>query len=466
MARVERNKGSYSKLGKGYQVKYPLGWNEQLGKYEVYNETLTTEAEAIARLKEINDFVYHGGNARTLKYNREAGKQEDLSETTFDDFGKVYIEMREKRKRLKKISQRTVDTDKTHIARLSKYIGKTPLANISTEVLEDMELAMSNASDKRNNGKALSGTYIRKMFVTLQSMLSYATKKHYIISNPCREYEKPKRDTKEKQSLTAEQAQNVIKAILNEQTAQAIGLLICMVGGCRLSEMLALTWEEILFEENAIRIEFSMERDTQQRKAPKTENSNAVVPIPPAAMEALKSWQEKQRDWYKRFGLQYGKSVPVVNSRKGNFTLSSVYQRWFRDHKSKCAIPEFATIHTLRHSYITLSISECGTDLGTARGLARHGSLGVTSKYSHALEPQKVKAASKMGALLFPHANQETCNYCRLWSVSPDDSDKGVCWAQEQVNNVRITNCSDKCFMELYESKINRNNAIETSSYY
>lgn len=453
MATVERNKGSYSRLGKGYQVKYPLGWNEQLGKYDVYNETLSTEAEAIARLKEINDFVYHGGDPKTLKYDRDAGKQEYLSETTFDEFSKVFIEMREKRKALKKISQRTVDTDKTHIARLSKYIGKTPLGNISIEVLEDMELAMGNASDKRNSGKALSGTYIRKMYVTLQAILSHAVKKHYIDSNPCREYEKPKRDTKEKQSLNAEQAQTIIRAILEDQTPQGIGLLICMVGGCRLSEMLALTWEEIMFDDNAINIKYSMERDTQKRKDPKTENSNAVVPIPPAATEALQNWKENQKAWYKAQGLKHSNKVPVVNSRKGTFTLSSVYERWFRENKAKYAIPEFATIHTLRHSYITLAISECDTDLGTARGLARHGSLGVTSKYSHALEPQKIKAASKMGALLFPHAEQETCNYCRLWSVSPDDGTKGVCWAQENQGIARITICSDKCAVNKYEGK-------------
>lgn len=313
---------------------------------------------------------------------------------------------------------------------------------------------MSNASDKRNNGKALSGTYVRKMYVTLQAILSYAIKKHYIESNPCREYEKPKRDTKEKQSLDSEQAQTIIKAILDDQTPQGIGLLICMVGGCRLSEMLALTWEEILLDENAINIKYSMERDSQERKDPKTENSNAIVPIPPAATDALRDWKEQQKVWYKAHGLKHSKNVPVVNSRKGVFTLSSVYERWFRNNKSKYSIPEFATIHTLRHSYITLAISECDTDLGTARGLARHGSLGVTSKYSHALEPQKIKAASKMGALLFPHAEQETCNYCRLWSVSPDDNNKGACWAQKKNGSILVTSFDNQCIIKRYEQKI------------
>ena len=63
MATVPRNKGSYTPRagGSSWQVKYPLGWNERKRRYDEYREEVASEAEAIALIKAINDYVYHGG---------------------------------------------------------------------------------------------------------------------------------------------------------------------------------------------------------------------------------------------------------------------------------------------------------------------------------------------------------------------------------------------------------------------
>lgn len=63
MATVPRNKGSYASRagGNSWQVKYPLGWNERKKRYDEYREEVASEAEAIALIKAINDYVYHGG---------------------------------------------------------------------------------------------------------------------------------------------------------------------------------------------------------------------------------------------------------------------------------------------------------------------------------------------------------------------------------------------------------------------
>ena len=63
MATVPRNKGSYKSRpgGNTWQVKYPLGWSERKKRYDEYHEEVESEAEAIALIKSINDYVYHGG---------------------------------------------------------------------------------------------------------------------------------------------------------------------------------------------------------------------------------------------------------------------------------------------------------------------------------------------------------------------------------------------------------------------
>ena len=66
MTKVPHCKGSYQKRrsGDGWQLKYPLGWSEAKLKYDEYREEFSSEAEAIAALKDINDFIYHGGKPK------------------------------------------------------------------------------------------------------------------------------------------------------------------------------------------------------------------------------------------------------------------------------------------------------------------------------------------------------------------------------------------------------------------
>ena len=95
MTRVPRNKGSYRqrRSGSGFQVRYPLGWNEEKKKYEDYLEEVPTEAEAIALIKLINDYVYHGGIVSDIPYWRKGvlEKKKKQSIPTLDEFFFTFI---------------------------------------------------------------------------------------------------------------------------------------------------------------------------------------------------------------------------------------------------------------------------------------------------------------------------------------------------------------------------------------
>ena len=98
MTTIPRNKGSYRPRKSGrYQIRYPLGWNDVKKKYDDYREEVDSEPEAIALLKQINDYVYHGGLASDVPAWRKAQKDGAVDKgKTLDEFAAAFMGLRKK----------------------------------------------------------------------------------------------------------------------------------------------------------------------------------------------------------------------------------------------------------------------------------------------------------------------------------------------------------------------------------
>ena len=107
-------------------------------------------------------------------------------------------------------------------------------------------------------------------------LLNKAVDYELISKNPCAKVANPKRDTEEKFSLSAKEAQNLVSFILAEPLhSRAIGVLIALSCGLRLSEMLALTWHD--FKNASLDVCKSLKREKQAYKSTKNgEESNCL----------------------------------------------------------------------------------------------------------------------------------------------------------------------------------------------
>ena len=242
MATVPRNKGSYASRagGSSWQVKYPLGWNDRKKRYDEYREEVASEAEAIALIKTINDYVYHGGLPQDVpEWRRRAKGRSEGDVLTLDGFARSYIEKREKRR---KVQERTIESNREAWARLRPYLGDLPLRRVTPFVIDEAYACMGSPGDDNLAGKVYSGTTIEKSHAFLRQLLKDAVERGYIDKNPCDSIDAPKRDTKEKVALTLFQAQALFNYITSRPPeAHAIGVLLALNCGLRLSEMLALT---------------------------------------------------------------------------------------------------------------------------------------------------------------------------------------------------------------------------------
>lgn len=429
MAKVPRNKGSYdSRRGGGYQVRFPLGWNESKKKYERYYEDVASEAEAIALIKAINDFVYHGGDPTEVPGWRAGVKAERACSTlTVAQFAEEFTSIREKQR---KVEQRTIQSDRECFARIKPYIGDMLLTAVTPRDIDLAYARMRSSGPDNLGGYAYSGTSLQKTHAYLSMLFDKAVDYEYLDKNPMTRVERPRRDTAEKTALSPEEAQALFSAIASEPlAAKPIGVLLCMSCGLRLSEMLALKWSD--YSAGCIKVSKSLRPDKQEFK--KTKNGeDRTIPCPPPLITLLDDWKRQQRSWYSEQGLRWSKDTPIVNSNVGNHTLQRSFGKWFESARMHYPIPDDFTVHGLRHTFVTLLNRDCGIDPRTTRSMSGHKSEQAFAIYTHTNEEWQRQAAFELGSIIAPDDDSKRCQNCKLWTASPYDSTKGVCWADEK----------------------------------
>ena len=450
MTRVHRNKGSYTlrKNGISCQVKFPLGWSEEKKKYDEYREDVSSEAEAIALIKEINDFVYHGGNPKEVPAWRKGIQIEEAAATiTVSGFAKEFSMIREKQKQ---VEERTIQSDRECFARIEPYIGNMLLTVVSAHDIDTAFASMRSTGPENLNGYAYSGTTLQKTYAYLSMLFDKAVDYDYISKNPMSKVERPKRDTAEKRALSPEEAQALFSYISSRPlAAKPVGVLLCLSCGLRLSEMLALKWSD--YSGGSLSVNKSLQREKQAFKSTKNGESR-IVPCPPPLIVLLNDWKKQQQTWFESWGLKWASDTPIVNSKVGNHILQRSFGRWFAVARESYPIPNDFTVHGLRHTYVTLLNRDCGIDARTTRSMSGHKSEQAFATYTHTNEEWQRKAAFELGCIIAPDDDEARCQNCKYWTMSPNDATKGVCWANK--DGVVVTNSIDQCIVDSFSMRI------------
>ena len=441
MTTVPRNKGSYApRKGGSFQVKYPMGWCEATKRYEEYREDVGTEAEAIALIKAINDFVYHGGNATDVPIWRKGTKAEDASaELTVSQFADEFNSLRQKQM---SVEERTIQSDRECFARIAPYIGEQRLAAVTAHDIDAAFGRMRSGGPDNLGGHPYSGTTLQKTYAYLSMLFDKAVDYEYVTKNPMAKVERPKRDTPEKTCLTPEQAQALFTRISEEPLEpRPVGVLLCLSCGLRLSEMLAIKWSD--YSNGSLSVSKSLVREKQEFKSTKN-GERRTVPCPPPLIALLDEWKGMQKKLYKTMGLKWSKDAPIVNSKVGNHMLQRSFSKWFAKARLTYPIPDDFTVHGLRHTYVTLLNRDCGIDSRTTRSMSGHKSEQAFTIYTHTNEEWQRKAALQLGEVIAPDSESTRCQNCKLWTMSPQDVTRGACWA-DASKGVAITEALASC---------------------
>jgi integrase len=187
-----------------------------------------------------------------------------------------------------------------------------------------------------------------------------------------------------------------IKSLLEHlQEPGKTGVILDILTGLRVSELLALKWSDVDFENLVIHVTRSI---ALQRVGPcKTEASQKPVPLDPELAEVLLMWHRRspyrgEDDWV---------FASPASGGKKPYWSSSIFRVYIRPALKAAKITGKVGWHTFRHSFATILKSH-GEDVKTVQELLRHANSSVTlNLYAQAITDTKRTAQSKVARLVF-----------------------------------------------------------------
>lgn len=335
MAKRANGEGSIRKRKDGkWLATCQTGLFKENGKREYIYRYAATQAEAVEIL-------------RQLQSEKGMGVSQSRAAVKTGDWLEKWIEGKAKGK--KPIKPSTLASYRNNFRiHIKPYIGNIALRELSTYHIQ-------RCLDEI--GKSCS-TFV-KNYNIIHGALDKAVELGMIVRNPCKGVEFPEDNTEEMRVLSKEEQQRFIEQLEGEYYRPMF--LMYLYSGLRMGEGIPLTWEDIDFDKQKIRVckKAIVCHDYNSHSAPqvvqnfcKTKSSQRSVKIPMGLVEVLKAHKTELMKQAAQMGKEWSESNLVFPNTRGNMVHNRNLQNSLSKIFAKCGI-EGATMHTLRHSYAT-----------------------------------------------------------------------------------------------------------------
>lgn len=366
-----------TKKENGYFVDVSLGIDPISGKQRRKRLTVSTKKEA-QQIESKYLRLYHENKLTTN------------SDLTLKDIYEIYEE---------KYTQNLKPSYKQTQERIFKnyiepYFKNTQIKLIKKQQIYDFQQFLLTSKPKRK--ETLSNKTINMIIIHLQKLFNVAMKEGLSYENPCNQIDKLKVQKKEIDFWTLDEFTTFISHIDKNKPFLKVFYQFAFFTGMRAGEMIALTWSDIDFYNQTVRINKSAKliNGNYVTTTPKTESSNRYITINTKITSMLKKWQEIQPkllidnfqniDSDKLLVFQYNKKHPS----------SDYYSKQIKKIIAKNDLNlKPIRLHDFRHSHVALLIhnNEKNTTIKERLG---HSSITTTiDTYGH-LYPNSQKSMS------------------------------------------------------------------------
>ena len=275
---------------------------------------------------------------------------------------------------------------------INPELGDYEITDITSNILQDFiadKLSKGNIKTK----KPLSVNTVFGIVSVLKQGFKFALIQELIIKDPTVSIKLPQAQEKEVEALTREEQKIIEEYCLKSSKQNYLGIIICLYTGIRLGELLALTWDNIDFENKLLYIKNTSYTSKVNGKntiiidKPKTKKSNRIIPIPDKLLVLLEMQKSASLSSY------------VISTKQNKIVETRSYQRTFESILSKCKIKHY-NFHCLRHTFVTRAL-ELGMDIKTLSEILGHTNVATTlNRYAHSLLDYKKQEMNKIGTLL------------------------------------------------------------------
>lgn len=274
----------------------------------------------------------------------------------------------------------------TNIIKETSYNSLSHSLNkIKNSLLGDMKIQKVTYREIQlfyNSITNLSNSYIEKINILLNLIFNESLKRDYIYKNPMINVIVPKseKETKEVDAFSIDEQKQLINAIQDDKYKNIY--TIAMFSGMRIGEILALTPDDIDFENNEIHITRSLTRDKNSNvilgKSTKTYNSKRNIPITSLFKteleDAIKNMQPNPYNLIFTTRNQTLFSAANINCFFKRLCTKNGIKL---EKNSKGKLESRVNMHMLRHTYATRCI-ESGMPAHILQKLLGHKNVSTT----------------------------------------------------------------------------------------
>ena len=272
-------------------------------------------------------------------------------------------------------------------------LGARPLARIKPL---EVQQAFHDMIDR-----GLSARTIEYTRMVLRQAFKQAIQWRLLTFNPCDGVQIPRRQRREMQALSPEQARRFL--VVARGTRYGMLFELAITTGLRPSEYLALKWEDIDFERGTLSVVRSLDAmpgGGYRLEETKTRNSRRVVKLLPGVLRALLEHRQAQQRLREEAGERWNEQGFVfTNAEGGPLDGHNLSSRHLRRILKEAGLPQIR-LYDLRHTAATLALS-AGVPVKVVSEMLGHSSVALTlDVYSHVLPHMQEDAARRMAALL------------------------------------------------------------------
>ncbi len=357
------------------------GYNEN-GKPKMITVYGKTEAEAKRKLKEKIKLI--NSNGLILQNNT-------IKNITVEEYCSNWL----KNVKVNELKPSSYDRKETTLSKqIYPLIGMLQLSQLS---IDDVQ-GMVNQLKKDE----LSYSSIKKAYEAINECCKYAIIRGDLQKNPCAGVSLPK-NLKHQDGDIKFYTEKQIELLLKQSTIKynngknkyrlGYGVQFLLYTGLRIGEALALTWEDVDFQNKTIKINKNLKQvknrdNNEQNKykiviqdSTKTSSSSRIVPLNNKAIAAL--------NYIKEITGQY---KYIFSTKTGQNVSARTIDRMFRKIQENCEFTDIYGVHTLRHTFASLLFKK-GVDVKTVSEILGHKEVSVTyNTYIHLIQEQKASA--------------------------------------------------------------------------
>lgn len=356
-----------------YIINYTLGRDPKTGNLIRKTKSFEKKEEAELALQKI-------------LYERDHGIMKNESNITFGEWIEYWLE----NVRSNVLSGTTLDNYRSNIRNhVIPEVGHIKLKDLRPKHLQVFYNHLYENGRKDGKG-GLSPKTVQRIHVMIGSALKHALRNDLVLTNVAAVVERRKGKKFKSKPYTIDELYELLRVTKDDRFYAAY--VISAMTGMRRGEVLALKWDDVDFNERTVSVERSLavyrdQKDenhlTLELKAPKTEQSERIIPIDDFVIQALKEHKKKQleisikvgRDRYNPLGL-------VFCDEQGGLVHPNTYSNDFRSTLKQNGL-RHVRLHDLRHTYATLLL-KLGVNHEKIRDLLGHSTITTTLDiYAH-----------------------------------------------------------------------------------